>query len=149
MVALTGISVVFFAFAYQGTALAERVEMNAETITRQLPLGTRVLASIFEPPDYRMGTLHVVDRACIGHCFVYSNYEPSTKQFRVRVNEGSPVVTASADDSEDMQSGSYDVQGEDLPLKQIYQCDPADWTKLCIKDLRAGEKNGAGAVRPD
>ena len=149
VVALTGIAVVFFAFAYQGTALAERVETSAETLTRQLPFGTRVLASIWEPPDYRMGTLHVADRACIGHCFVYSNYEPATKQFRVRVNEGSPVVTASPDDSEDMQFGSYDVQDEDLPLKQIYQCDSADWTKLCIRDLRAGEKNGAGAAHPN
>ena len=28
---------------------------------------------------------HVIDRACIGHCFSYANYEPATAQFRVRV----------------------------------------------------------------
>jgi hypothetical protein len=108
-----------------------------------------VIATIFEPPDYRMVTLHVVDRACVGHCFLYSNYEPATKQFRVRVREGSPVVVASPDDSEDMQFGSYEVQDEDLPLKEIYQCDARDWTKLCIHDLKAGEKNGAGGIRPE
>jgi hypothetical protein len=48
-----------------------------------------------------------------------------------------------------MQFGVYDVQDEDLPLKQIYQCDAADWTKLCIRDLRAGEKNGAASVHPE
>ena len=56
------------------------------------------------------------------------------------------MVVASADESEYMQFGSYEVQDEDLPLKQIYQCDANDWTKLCIRDLRAGEKNGAASV---
>ena len=147
-VVLAGCAAVFFTFLYRDTAIAERMEENAERITRQLPFGTRVLATIQEPDDFRVATFHVVDRACVGHCFLYSNYEPATRQFRVRVKEGSPVVVASDDDSEDMQFGSYEVQDEDLPLKQVYQCDPADWTRLCIRDLKAGEKNGAGAYRP-
>jgi len=148
LVGLAAFAAVFFTFLYRDTGLAERLEENAERITQRLPYGTRVLATILEPDDFRVATIHVVDRACIGHCFLYSNYEPATKQFRVRVKEGSPVVVASDDDSEDMQFGSYEVQDEDLRLKQIYQCDPADWTRLCIRDLKAGEKNGDGAYRP-
>jgi hypothetical protein len=140
---------VYFAFVYQDTRLANQLEQNAERITRELPPGTRVIATVFEPSDYRMVTLHVVDRACVGHCFLYSNYEPATKQFRLRVREGSPVVVASTDDSEDMQFGSYELQDEDLPTKEIYQCNAADWTKLCIRDLKMGEKNGTGGIRPD
>jgi hypothetical protein len=146
---LAACAVVYFTLVYRDTRLANQLEENAERITRELQPGTRVLATIFEPPDYRMVTLHVVDRACVGHCFLYSNYEPATKQFRVRVREGSPVAVASPDDSEDMQFGSYEVQDEDLPLKEIYQCDARDWTKLCIHDLKAGEKNGAGGIRPE
>lgn len=148
-VALAACAAVYFTFVYRDTRLADQMEENAEKITRGLPKGTRVLATISEPPDYRMVTLHVVDRACVGHCFLYSNYEPATKQFRLRVREGSLVAVASTDDSEDMQSGSYEVQDEDLPLKEIYQCDAHDWTKLCIRDLKACEKNGAGAIRPE
>jgi hypothetical protein len=147
--ALAACAAVYFTFVYRDTRLANQLEENAEKITRELPRGTRVLATIFEPPDYRMVTLHVVDRACVGHCFLYSNYEPATKQFRLRVREGSPVVVALPDDSEDMQFGSYEVQEEDLPLKEIYQCDAGDWTKVCIRDLKAGEKNGAGGIRPE
>jgi hypothetical protein len=147
-VALAACAVAYFTFVYRDTRLANQLEENAGRITRTLSPGTRLLATIFEPPEYRMVTLHVVDRACIGHCFLYSNYEPATKQFRLRVSEGSPVAVASTDDSEDMQSGSYEVQDEDLPLKEIYQCDARDWTKLCIRDLKAGEKNGVGAIRP-
>jgi len=146
--ALAACAAVYFTFIYRDTRLVGRMEENAEKITRELRPGTRVLATIFEPPDYRMVTLHVVDRACVGHCFLYSNYEAATKQFRLRVSEGSPVAAASADDSEDMQFGSYDVEDEDLPLKEIYQCDANDLTKLCIRDLKAGEKNGAGGIRP-
>jgi len=60
----------------------------------------------------------------------------------VRVRKGSPVVTSSTDDAEDMASGEYEVDDTDLPLKQIYQCDEKDLTKLCIRDLEAGETNG-------
>jgi hypothetical protein len=145
---LVACAAAYFTFVYRDTRLANQLEENAEKITRELPPGTRVLATIFEPSDYRMVTLHVADRACVGHCFLYSNYEAATKQFRLRVKEGSPVVVASTDDSEDMQFGSYEVQDEDLPLKEIYQCDAADWARLCIRNLKAREKNGAGGVRP-
>jgi len=147
-VVLAAAAAVYFTFVYQDTAITARMEENAEKITRELPSGTRVVTTIFEPPEYRMVALHVVERACIGHCFLYSNYEPATKQFRVRVSEGSPVAVASTDDSEDMQFGSYEVQDEDLPLKEIYQCDANDLTKLCVRDLQAGEKNGRLGYRP-
>jgi hypothetical protein len=148
-VALTGFAVLFFGALYRDAAVFDRMENNAEQITWKLPPGTRVLATVFEPPDYRVLTLHVVDRACVGHCFLFSNYEPATGQFRLRVREDSPVVVATTEDSEDMQSGNYDVQEEDLPLKQIYQCDASDLTKLCIRDLQAGEKNGRLGYHPE
>lgn len=142
------IAVVFFTFIYQDTAFLNRMEANTEKITRTLPFGTRTLSTIFAPNTYRTIYLHIPDRACIGHCFLFSNYEPSARQFRVRVRPGSPVVTASQDDSEDMQSGTYDVEDEDLPLKQIYQCDAKDLTRICIRDLAADEKNGRLGYHP-
>ncbi len=139
---------VFFAFLYQDTGLLNCMEANTRRLTEQLPFGTRTLSTIFAPNDYRTIYLHIPDRACIGHCFLFSNYEPSTHQFRIRVQQGSPVVTASVDDSEDMQSGTYDVQDEDLPLKQIYQCEAKDLTRVCIRDLAADEKNGRLGYHP-
>jgi hypothetical protein len=86
---------------------------------------------------------HSVERACIGHCFSYENYEPASGEFRVRVREGSPLVVSSTDVAEDMASGEYEVDQVDLPLKQIYQCDASELTKLCIRDLTAGQVLGA------
>ena len=148
LLAYSAVALSFFTFIYQDTALLNRMEDNTRRLTEPLPFGSRVVSTIFAPSDYRTIYLHIPDRACIGHCWLVSNYEPSTRQFRVRVQQGSPVVTASVDDSEDMQSGTYDVQEEDLPLKQIYQCDARDLTQICIRDLAEDEKNGRLGYHP-
>ena len=49
-------------------------------------------------------------------------------------------MTDSADKSEAMSSGDYLVQKDDLPLTSIYQCDDADFTRLCALPLREGQK---------
>jgi hypothetical protein len=133
----------FFVFLYQDTSFLARLEANAEKLTRNLPFGTRVLRTVAAPEDWRAEFIyHSLDRACIGHCFAPSNYEASTKQFRLRAHPGSPVVVCDPDDSEAMETGEYVVQPEDLPLKQLDQCDPAHPATLCLRDLSANEKNG-------
>jgi hypothetical protein len=149
---LAGFSVcalVFFAFLYQDTGWLNRLEANAEKLVEYLPAGTRVVVTIDAPADSRITFIgHAVERACIGHCFSYANYEPASGEFRVRIRENSPVVTSSTDQAEEMASGDYEVDDSDLPLKQIYQCDAKDLTKLCIRDLVAGEMNGRLGVEP-
>ncbi len=140
---------IFFIMVHRDTGFLDRLEKNAEAITQQLPFGTRVASTVFSPPSYRPQYEHLVDRACIGHCFLYSNYEPSTGKFRVRVRrEGSRLVASVVDESEDLQFGNYDVEDNDLPMKQIYQCDATDLSKLCIRDLESGEENGRLGYRP-
>jgi EpsG family len=140
---------VFFVFLYQDTGWLNRLEANAEKLVEDLPAGTRVLVTARAPADSRITFIgHAVERACIGHCFSYANYEPASGEFRVRVRKGSPVATSSTDDAEDMASGEYEVDDTDLPLKQIYQCGGNDLTKLCIRDLEAGETNGRIGYKP-
>ncbi|MFI5058462.1 MAG: hypothetical protein ACHQLQ_09760 [Candidatus Acidiferrales bacterium] len=142
-------AVFFFVFLYQDTRILNRMETQAERLLSGLPPGTKVVTTIIEPHGSRMEFItHIVDRACIGRCFSYANYEPSSGQFRIRAREGNPVVTASADDSEDMQGGTYEVQEEDLPLKLVYQCDSQNLTKLCLRDLEEGDKTGQFGVPP-
>jgi hypothetical protein len=125
------------------------LEANAETLVGDLPARTRVIVTARAPVDSRIAFIgHAIERACIGHCFSYANYEPASGEFRVRVRKGSPVATSSTDDAEDMAAGEYEVDDTDLPLKQIYQCDASDLTKLCIRDLAAGEVNGRVGYKP-
>ncbi len=140
---------IFFVFLYQDTGALNRMESQAEELLSGLPPGTKVIATISEPQGSRMEFIgHIVDRACIGRCFSYANYEPCSRQFRIRVRQGSPVATASAEDSEEMQGGTYEVREGDLPLKLVYQCDSRDLTKLCLRDLAEGETAGQFSVLP-
>jgi hypothetical protein len=149
LLAFGATAAVFFYMVHRDTDVLDRMEQSVESITLQLPFGTRVASTIYSPPGYRTQFEHLVDRACIGHCFLYSNYEPPTLKFRVRVvKEGSRIVASTVDESEDLQSGNYDVEDGDLPLKQIYQCDATDLTQLCIRDLKSGERNGSVGYHP-
>ena len=137
------LTALFFGLLYRDTGKLNQMEKQAENLVSTLPYGRRVTETIAAPRDWRVLFInHIVDRACIGHCFTYSNYEPSFGQFRIRVHSGSPIVTDSVDASNDMEDGTYIVRQEDLPLAHIYQCDEKDLTRLCMRDLRAGEKNG-------
>lgn len=140
---------VFFFWTYQDTGMLNNMEAQVEEMVKALPYGRRVIETINLKEDSRLWFInHMVDRACIGKCFTYANYEPATKQFRVRVKPGSPIVTDSAEDAAKMEAGYYVVRPQDLPMNQIYQCDEKDLSKLCIRELSAGEENGRIGYRP-
>ena len=63
---------------------------------------------------------HTLDRACIGRCFGYANYEPPSKAFRVQVESENPIVVTTDGESGALQLGTYVVKPRDLPLRQIY-----------------------------
>lgn len=132
---------VFFLFLYQDTRKLDRMESNAHAVVQRLPVGTRIVAVASALGDWRVEFIyHSIERACIGRCFSFANYEPSSLQFRIRALPGSFFVTDSADKSEAMSSGDYVVQKADLPLTSIYQCDDSDFTQLCALPLKEGQK---------
>jgi len=139
-----------FTFLYQDTRDLSRMERDARQLVGGLPYGQRIMATVWAAPESRLPYIvHLIDRACVGRCFSYQNYEPPSGQFRVRVAAGgSPLVTSSSEDAQSMEAGEYEVQDKDLPVMQIYQCDESDLTKLCIRRLEAGEINGAVGYQP-
>jgi hypothetical protein len=147
LVATLGIATVFFSFLYQDTAIVGRMEQQAEQLVGALPANQRVMATIFQWPDSRVLIQHIIDRACIGRCFSYGNYEPGSAVFRVRAMQGNRYVLADYDLAIDTEKGTYVVQPGDLPVYQVYQCNAAG-TDLCIASLQAGQQNNrAGRYR--
>jgi len=135
--------VVFFAFVYVDTGKLDRMEANAREWVGKLPTGQRIVAVVKPPTGWRIPFVyHSIERACIGHCFSYGNYEPASLQFRVRAMPGSSLVVSSDFKAEAIVRGDYAVQQSDLPLVSIYQCDAADWTRLCAAELSVGSKTG-------
>jgi hypothetical protein len=136
-------SIFFFTLLYRDTAKLNRLESHAESLTAQLPFGTLVIPTLASPSDPRIQFVHhIIDRACIGHCFTYSNYEPSSFQFHGRVSPGSPLIAFRAADAQEMEAGNYVVRDSDPPFVNIYQCSPTDYTVLCARTLTPGEKTG-------
>jgi len=140
LAALSIFAAVYFTLQYRDTAILNNMEQQVQNLVSTLPVGTRVAYTIDFGNDSRINSRHMVDRACIEKCFTYSNYEPATQQFRLRVSpQGSPIISTSG---LDIEHGDYVVRPEDLPLAQIYQSDESDLTRLSIRSLSAGEKNG-------
>jgi hypothetical protein len=143
------IAAVFFVFLYQDTGVLNRMEQQISQLVASLPFGERVTATIWAPPDSRLPYIvHMVDRACVGKCFSFQNYEPASGEFHIRVAEDSPVAATDPDTTQSMEAGEYIVLPEDLPMAQIYQCDEKDLTRLCLRQLQAGEPNGRIGYHP-
>lgn len=134
------LATVFFAFVYQDTGRVNRMEAQVAKLVRTLPPWQRVMGTILPPRGSRVGVQHILDRACIGYCYSYGNYEPGSRMFRVRAQAGNPYVLANYDIAVEMEMGRYRVQPADLPVYQVYQCGQ-DGAALCIHPLKAGEQN--------
>jgi len=135
---LTGsLALVYFTFLYRDTATIYSMEQQADTLVRQIPQGGRVIATIFPFRNSWILVHHVVDRACLGHCFVFDNYEPASGQFRLHARADNRIVAASSEATNRMMLGIYEVKEEDLPLWQIFRCGPRE-IDLCLRPLPAG-----------
>lgn len=136
---------VYFAFLFTDTAVLNRMEEQAEQLVATLPPGQRVLYTI-NSRGSRVLIEYIVDRACVGHCFSYENYEPGSRQFRVRAAPGNSFVATDSEQIARMEDGVYEVRQSDLPIFQIYQCSETG-RDLCIRPLAPGERNDRLGVR--
>jgi hypothetical protein len=102
------------------------------------PQNSRVISLVVSDYDLRINaSAHVIDRACLGRCYSYGNYEPSTRQFRVRAIARNPIVAADYMDSFRLQVGGYVVREEDLPL---YAVTIAPDGRMSVLPLASGQK---------
>ena len=86
----------------------------------------------------RLSGYHLLSRACVGHCFDFANYEPSTGQFRIHPAPGNPVVMATYFEVGSIAVGNYEIKPSYLPLYGLIRCGPVPGD-LFIRPLVAGE----------
>jgi hypothetical protein len=133
------IAALFFGRTYSDERALNRLESGFEELVAGIPPGQRVISVLAEPRSRVNSLAHLADRVCIGRCFSYANYEPSTEAFRVRAGRPNPFVVWRYDQSWAIQAGGYVVQPSDLPIYNIDVCNPAS-RRLCIGTLRAGTR---------
>jgi hypothetical protein len=137
--AMALVALLFFGFLYRDEGALNTFEDRMTKLVSQLPPGQRVVSAINDPTLRINALTHMIDRACLGRCYSYANYEPSTAQFRIRVMAGNPIVVSTYEDSWRLQDGSYVVKERDLPLYQVV-LDPAG--HMGIRILTAGAQSG-------
>jgi hypothetical protein len=131
---------VFFSFIYHDERALNAYEDRMQDVVSQLEPGQRVLSPITDLHMRVNALAHVVDRVCIGRCFSYGNYEPSTAQFRIRAVAENPFVVRTYAEAWGMQTGDYVVRPRDLPL---YKIDLDKKGRFVVKSLEEGTKCGS------
>jgi hypothetical protein len=132
-------AVAFFAFLFVDQRAYNRMEAEVARVVRTAPSGARVVASVLDQGVRLNAMAHVADRACIGHCYSYANYQPHTKQFRIRLGEGNRMNAYSLAVSLAIESGEHDVTTAEDPIYAVCDCDAANGS-LCLRTLHAGER---------
>ena len=128
----------FFAVLWGQSRVMNRIDAGISAAAQLAPADSRVV--LLMPYGDNTSTIgHMVDRACIGHCFSYANYEASTRQFRLRATPANGIVADNYSASFAMQLGRYVVQPQDAPLYEIYLCD-RDSDRFCVRELQAGDR---------
>ncbi len=106
----------FFGMVYRDTAALDLFEDKLYDAVRTIPLGARVVAPFESDPARAFAYGHIVDRACIGHCFSFANYEASSTQFRVRARGPNAIVANDSATSVALQSANHEVSESEAPL---------------------------------
>lgn len=135
------IATVFFAMIFADTWKLNHIEDDVDAAVAQLPAEQRVLGNFPTRLKRVSPLLHALDRACIGHCFSYGNYEASTGQFRLRARPGNAYVMSDYGDAFEVQMGKYVVEPRDLPAYLVYLCGEQKG-HVCSRPLRAGDVTG-------
>ena len=131
----------YFTLLWGDSRKLNALEDRMEALVARLPARQRVVGAVCPTGGRVLSTAHLVDRVCLGRCYSYANYEPSTGQFRVRALKDNPVVVSSYRDASELQIGTYRVRQRDLPLFQVYPCGPSG-RDFCVRQLAAGEVTG-------
>lgn len=133
------LAVAFFAFLASDYRHLAAAQEQFNLAVRQAPEGGRVVAAVTGLPQWMNPLNHMASRACIGRCFSYANYVPSSAQFRLRALPGSPVVMDASEDVDALEAGRYIVRQRDLPLFGIF-LDSATPLRLKVRPLQEGER---------
>lgn len=133
------LAIVYFAFLVADYRHLGAAQEQFNLAVQQVPEGGRVVAAVTGTPKWINPLIHMASKACIGRCFSYGNYAPSSAGFRLRALPGSPVVLDSSTDVDALQAGRFIVRPRDLPLYVIFVASSSPF-QLQVRPLKAGER---------
>jgi hypothetical protein len=142
--AMALVAMVFFGFLYRDEKILNVLEDRIDRVISRIPAGQRIVSGIDDPDLHVFAVAHMIDRACVGRCYSYANYEPSTAAFRLRTVADNPYVTANYAGSWRLQTGSYGVQDRDLTLLPLVLDQGG---RMSVRNLKAGTSCGSTSMK--
>ncbi len=136
------VATVFFTCLYLDGQAFNHAEAEVSSLVEKLPPGQRVVAAMSDSGARLNALLHVADRACIGHCFSYANYEPATGQFRIRVAGPNRVVAPNMKVVQEIEEGQHTVTKDEEPIYSLCPLDN-DPNRFYLRLAHAGEQTCA------
>jgi hypothetical protein len=117
--AMAAVTLLFFGFLFADERALNDFEDQLDRVVARIPPGQRVLLSVDVPGSQVNALAHMIDRACIGRCWSYANYEPPSGDFRIRIVGATSLIAPTDGEASRLEDGSYVVKPNDLPLAQI------------------------------
>ncbi|MGC8760223.1 MAG: hypothetical protein ACP5UT_11580 [Bryobacteraceae bacterium] len=115
-----------------------RIEQSFHEVVRRAPPRSRVVSGLTAVPEDLNPINHMLDRACIGYCFSYANYESATGQFRLRAKPGSTANLDSLAAVSSLHAGRYRIRAADVPIFAVSRR-PGPGFALEIREIAVGE----------
>jgi len=128
----------FLAFSFTDERALNLVEQKVARTVAALPPDSRVIATLKDSRLYVPALQHVADRPCIGRCFDFADYEPSTGQFRLRAQPGNSFALTDPGDIDKLEHHKLAFQRKDLQLYRIFPC--KDGRDVCADLVYLGEE---------
>jgi hypothetical protein len=131
-----GLAVIFFGAVYQLDRRLIEAENRIGEAVATLPARSRVLNGLCTP-DVRFDYgYHLLDRACIGRCYSYGNFEPTTGQFRLRARPGNGIVADTNARADEFEKGNATILAVETP---IYRVERGSGDSVVARRLSVGE----------
>ena len=130
------LALVYFSLLYADDRRMNQLEQHVESLVSTLPTGARVLGKLYYPPINGFDESMMVDRACLGHCFSFTNYEAATGEFRVRAESGNGIVGSTMHPERRLYTRASEFFSvyPDGSLYEVYPCG-ADAADACMRTL--------------
>jgi hypothetical protein len=129
---------VFFAFSYADERSLNLVEQKMARAVATLPPGSRVISEVKDSRLYIQALQHVVDRPCIGRCFDFADYEPSTGKFRLRALPGNSFVLSDYDDVSNLENKQLVLNRTDVTVYRLFPCQGGQ--EICEDRVSPGQR---------
>jgi hypothetical protein len=137
----------FLSFSYADERALNLVEQKVARAIAALPPGSRVISTVKDSRLYIQALQHVVDRPCIGRCFDFADYEPSTGKFRLRAQPGNSFVLSDYADISKLETKQLVFSRTDVAVYRLFPCEDA--REICEDRVSPGQRLMEDDLAPD